>query len=101
MCAAAADNWGALRPGNSVDAFKAAYRHVVTVLRSYDPPFSYQLSYNVKSANNDARPLKDFYVGDEYTDEICISIYNFSGELWVHVIKTGLQQQCDMLVHSY
>jgi hypothetical protein len=51
-------------PGNSIASFKAAFTHVVTLLKSTGAPFKYQLSYNVKSPNNDPTRFYDFYPGD-------------------------------------
>ncbi|KAG5180992.1 glycoside hydrolase superfamily [Tribonema minus] len=70
--------WGIFREGNSLDAFKAAYRHVITVLRATGGNFKYQLSYNVKSANSNPTKFSDFYVGDDYL-QICVSAYNMAG----------------------
>ncbi|KAG5192096.1 hypothetical protein JKP88DRAFT_251072 [Tribonema minus] len=62
--------WGVFRNGNSIDQFKNAFRHVVSVMRSQGMPAKYQLSYNVKNANNNGTPLSAFYPGGDYVDQV-------------------------------
>ncbi|KAG5180986.1 hypothetical protein JKP88DRAFT_279131 [Tribonema minus] len=71
--------WGALRLGNTKEEFKVAFVHVVTVLRSTGANFKYQMSYAMKNSGNDPTPLREFYVGKQYVDQICVSAYNLCG----------------------
>eukprot|EP00611_Tribonema_gayanum_P003112 TRINITY_DN12430_c0_g2_i5.p2 TRINITY_DN12430_c0_g2~~TRINITY_DN12430_c0_g2_i5.p2 ORF type:complete len:222 (+),score=39.46 TRINITY_DN12430_c0_g2_i5:117-782(+) len=71
--------WGIYRAGNGdIGVFIAAFRHVVTLFRSVGTPAYYQLSYNNKNANGITTPLAIFYPGDEYVDQVCVSVYNFA-----------------------
>jgi hypothetical protein len=64
-------SWCALRSGNTVQDFKNAYRHVVTVLRGTKASFTYQIGYAAKNfPSTNKTPLKDFYAGDEYVDQV-------------------------------
>jgi hypothetical protein len=69
--------WGIFRQGNTLADYLNAYKHVVDVLRSTGANFVYQQSYNAKSSRDDQTPFLDMYVGDEYADMICVSLYNF------------------------
>ncbi|KAG5180969.1 hypothetical protein JKP88DRAFT_279115 [Tribonema minus] len=71
--------WGALRQGNSMQDFLLAFKHVVTTLRATGANFKYQQSYAMKNANNDPTPLSEWYVGDDYVDQVCVSAYNLCG----------------------
>ncbi|KAG5181390.1 glycoside hydrolase superfamily [Tribonema minus] len=90
--------WGVFRKGNSLELFQQAYVHVVTLLRSFSPPFKYQFSYNLSNAGGNI-PLAAFYVGDDYVDQICISVYNFAGVSGKpsHSLTTILQDTYDKL----
>jgi hypothetical protein len=73
--------WSIYRGNNTLAAYKEAYIHVVDVLRSTGAPFVYQQSYNSRSYNNDNKgqlvPLDSMYIGDAYTDMVCVTLYNF------------------------
>eukprot|EP00611_Tribonema_gayanum_P022268 TRINITY_DN4438_c0_g2_i1.p1 TRINITY_DN4438_c0_g2~~TRINITY_DN4438_c0_g2_i1.p1 ORF type:complete len:799 (-),score=152.09 TRINITY_DN4438_c0_g2_i1:472-2868(-) len=71
--------WGIFVPGNTLADYKAAYKHVVDLFRSMNAPFRYQQSYNVANANSDPTKFVDFYAGDDYVDQICVSAYNMVG----------------------
>eukprot|EP00611_Tribonema_gayanum_P001558 TRINITY_DN11134_c1_g1_i1.p1 TRINITY_DN11134_c1_g1~~TRINITY_DN11134_c1_g1_i1.p1 ORF type:complete len:261 (+),score=68.62 TRINITY_DN11134_c1_g1_i1:1239-2021(+) len=90
--------WGVFRKGNSLELFQQAYVHVVTLLKSFSPPFKYQFSYNLSNAGGNI-PLAAFYVGDDYVDQICISVYNFAGISGKpsHSLTTILQDTYDKL----
>ncbi|KAG5181240.1 hypothetical protein JKP88DRAFT_241508 [Tribonema minus] len=73
--------WGALNTANggTTALFREAYKHVVTVLRLTGANFKYQLAYAMNNANNDLTPFKEFWVGDNYVDQICVSAYDGCG----------------------
>ncbi|KAG5184725.1 glycoside hydrolase superfamily [Tribonema minus] len=63
--------WGALKANNSAAMFKAAFVHVVTVLRATGASnLKIQISYAAKNAQNSPIPLKEFYPGDEWCDQV-------------------------------
>lgn len=72
-------NWGIYMAGNSVEAFKAAWIHVVGVLRGTGAPLTYELSLNNKNPNANPTPLSTFYPGDQWVDVVCVSSYNRCG----------------------
>ncbi|KAG5175376.1 glycoside hydrolase superfamily [Tribonema minus] len=71
--------WGAFTPGNSPEKLVTAYKHAVSLLRSTGANFKYQLSYNARNAGGNSTPLKAFWPGDEYVDEVCVAAYNTCG----------------------
>eukprot|EP00611_Tribonema_gayanum_P001440 TRINITY_DN11043_c0_g1_i1.p1 TRINITY_DN11043_c0_g1~~TRINITY_DN11043_c0_g1_i1.p1 ORF type:complete len:522 (+),score=152.62 TRINITY_DN11043_c0_g1_i1:152-1717(+) len=72
-------NWDALRNGNNAEDFPGAFQHVVTTLRSTGGNFKFQISYAAKNSAESNMPFKDFYPGDSYVDQICVSAYNTCG----------------------
>ncbi|KAG5189206.1 glycoside hydrolase superfamily [Tribonema minus] len=72
-------NWRAFFGDNTVGDFKNAYKHAVTVLRSMGANLKFQMSYVANNASKKKTPFKDFYVGDEYVDQVCTSAYNQCG----------------------
>ncbi|KAG5186950.1 glycoside hydrolase superfamily [Tribonema minus] len=59
--------------------FKAAYKHIVTIFRNAKAPVQFQQGYNNSNPRDDKTPFKNFYVGDDYVDMVCFSLYNFAG----------------------
>ncbi|KAG5188034.1 glycoside hydrolase superfamily [Tribonema minus] len=74
-------DWGVYNAKNNGDIqmFKNAFRRVVNTLRSNGAPFKYQIGYNVGNGQGKPTPLSDFYVGDSYVDQICVTAYNRAG----------------------
>jgi beta-mannanase len=61
---------GTYRPGNSVDDFKAAFRHVVYLFKGMNAPFVYQLAYNSGNPRDDKTPFINMYPGDDVVDMV-------------------------------
>ncbi|KAG5178943.1 glycoside hydrolase superfamily [Tribonema minus] len=72
-------NWGVFRPGNSVSDFRNAFKRIVSTFRSTGANFKYQMSFAAKNSDKETTPFEDFYVGDEYVDQVCVSAYNSCG----------------------
>jgi beta-mannanase len=75
---------GTYRPGNNVEDFKAAFRHVVYLFKGMNAPFVYQLAYNSGNPRDDKTPFSTMYPGDDVVDMVstythyiaCISHHN-------------------------
>lgn len=73
-------SWGIFRGGsNSESNFKAAWIHIVNLLRSTGAPIQFELSLNNQNPRDNPRGLVNFFPGDQYVDRICISAYNRCG----------------------
>lgn len=73
-------SWSTGRGGsNTVDAFKAAFRHVVLLFKQAGINAQYQLAYNSKNAGSTKATSQDLYPGDDVVDEVCVSAYNQAG----------------------
>jgi beta-mannanase len=73
-------SWSVYKNGNGdANTFKNAFQHVVRVLRDNGAPVKIQLGYNRLNYQNDPLPLKAYYPGDQYVDEVCVSVYNRAG----------------------
>jgi hypothetical protein len=60
-----------------VDAYKRAFKRAVSVLKETRAPFVYQQSYNANNPRDDPTDFGSYYVGDDYADMVCVSLYNF------------------------
>lgn len=70
-------NWGVFYdPSHSTESYRAAFQHVVKVLRETGGKFKFQLNINRKNGKNKQTPLKEFYPGDSYVDMVTITNYN-------------------------
>lgn len=68
---------------NSIDAYKAAFRHVSSVIRSVGAHVKIQASFNSNNTNDKKTAYALMYPGDEYLDAICVSAYQFCGvDIW-------------------
>lgn len=89
-------SWCALRGGtNSFSAFKAAFRHVSTVIRNTGAKVRIQVSYNILNAKSDPTSFMAQYPGDDVLDEICTSAYNFCGKTKWHSTNRPINEMID------
>lgn len=72
-------NWGTLYPGNAIEDFVPAWRHIVQLFRDQDAPVKFQLNYNRLNGKDDPTPFSAFWPGDEYVDMTVITNYNRAG----------------------
>lgn len=76
--------WCIFRGGsNSLEGYKAAYRRVVDILRSEKVNAKYQQAYNIRPSSK-RYSVKDMYIGDNYADQVCVSVYNRAGSSSYH-----------------
>jgi hypothetical protein len=63
---------------NSKDAYLAAFRHIVTVIRNTGANVEIQQGYNSLSVGG-ADSFQSLYAGDQFVDMVVVSAYNFCG----------------------
>jgi hypothetical protein len=69
--------WSVNLHGQNAEIFKAAFRHVVDLLRGEGANnIKYELSYNIWSSTEESRNYANYFPGTEYVDQICVSVYN-------------------------
>jgi hypothetical protein len=70
-------SYGTYTNGNSIEAFKNAFKRIVRIISSYGGDFvKWQLSYNNIQPHEDNTPFSAYYPGNEYVDMIMVSAYN-------------------------
>lgn len=59
-----------------VDDYKAAYRHIVGVMKQANPSLKFEWEMNV-TLDDAGRPLEELYPGDAYVDYVGLAVYDY------------------------
>ncbi|CAM9121118.1 unnamed protein product [Chrysoparadoxa australica] len=74
-----------------VEDFKTAWRYVVSKFRVAGVNVRFQLDFNVSNGFNDPTPLRVFYPGDFWVDQVVVTSYNRAYSSCYHLKWTSFE----------